>query len=116
MQIELYIDGEKKVFTAPFVPMLAKRKYLEIEAKAEERLEEEKKKGNENYVPSAKEQLEEENELLGILCDVVFQGQFTIEQLVNGASDEYVYSKLREAVFGEKPKNEEVDQGNEEER
>lgn len=102
MQIELYVDGEKKVFTTPYVPMLAKRKYLEIEAKAEE-----KRKENEDYLPSAKEQLEEENELLGILCDVVFGGQFTVEQLVAGASDEYVYSKLREAVFG-KPKEEAV--------
>lgn len=108
MQIELYIDGEKKVFTAPYVPMLAKRKYLEIMARTEE-----KQKANENYEPSFKEQLEEENELLSILSDVIFKGQFTIEQLVSGASDEYVYSKLREAVFGEKPENEEDDSGNE---
>ena len=105
MQIELYIDGEKKTFTTPFVPMLAKRKYLEITAATEEKIKE-----NENYIPSPKEQLEEENELLTILCDVVFGGQFTLEQLVAGASDEYVYSKLREAVFG-KPKN--SDEGNE---
>lgn len=108
MQIELYIDGEKKVFTAPYVPMLAKRKYLEIMVRTEE-----KQKANENYEPSFKEQLEEENELLGILTDIVFKGQFTIEQLVAGASDEYVYAKLREAVFGEKPSNEEDDSGNE---
>ena len=100
MQIELYIDGEKKVFTTPFVPMLAKRKYLEVTAAAEEKMKE-----NENYIPSPKEQLEEENELLTILCDVVFSKQFTLDQLVAGASDEYVYSKLREAVFG-KPKEE----------
>jgi|SRR5690625_4819452 len=109
MQIELYIDGEKKIFTTPFVPQLAKRKYLEIMAKAEEKAE-----GNEHYIPSFKEQLEEENELLGILCDVVFNGQFTIEQLIAGASDDYIYSKLSEAVFG-KPKEEKVlmSEGNE---
>ena len=110
MQIELYIDGEKKVFTAPYVPMLAKRKYLEIMVRTEE-----KQKANENYEPSFKEQLEEENELLSILCDVIFKGQFTIEQLVAGASDEYVYSKLREAVFGTLAETQEEngEQGNE---
>ena len=30
MQIELYLDGKKRLFTAPFVPMLAKRKYFEL--------------------------------------------------------------------------------------
>ena len=112
MQIELYIDGEKKVFTAPFVPMLAKRKYLEIEAKNEEKMSKAKEKGEE-YIPTPKEQLDEENELLGILCDIVFKKQFTIDQLVNGASDKYVYSKLREAVFGIPAEEDEVDRGNE---
>lgn len=106
MQIELYIDGEKKIFTAPFVPMLAKRKYLEIEAKAEEKVKE-----NKSYFPSAKEQLEEEDEMVGIIANVVFSGQFTVEQVYNGASGEYVNSKLAEAVFG-KPKTE-GNEGNE---
>ena len=105
MQIELYIDGEKKTFTAPVVPMLARRKYLEIESAAEEKVKE-----NENYIPSAKEQLEEENEMLTILTDIIFNNQFTLEQLIAGASDEYVFSKLREAVFG-KPK-EKREEGN----
>ena len=39
MQIELYIDDEKKTFTTHVVPMLARRKYLEIEAAAEEKIE-----------------------------------------------------------------------------
>src|SRR5690554_6230746 len=108
MQIELYNNSEKKVFTAPFVPMLAKRKYLEVMAKSEEKM-----KNDAEYANSAKAQLEEENELLGILTDIVFKGQFTIEQLVNGADNDYVYAKLREAVFGEKPSNEEDDSGNE---
>lgn len=101
MQIDIYIDGEKLTFTTPIVPMLANRKYLEIEAIADE-----KAKTDENY-PSAKEQLEEENEMLAILCDVVFNNQFTVEQLIKGAEKDYVYSKLREAVFG-KPKEEKV--------
>lgn len=102
MQIELYIDGEKKIFTTPIVPMLAKRKFLEIMARAEKKAEE-----NENYIPSHEEQLEEEDELIGILANVVFGGQFTVEQVYNGASDEYVYEKLREAVFGKKKVNSE---------
>jgi|SRR5690606_30368026 hypothetical protein len=105
MQIELYIDGEKKVFTTPVVPMLARRKYFEIMAKNEEKLKEDP-----NYIPSYKEQLEEEDELLGVLANVIFNGQFTVEQLYNGADYEYVYSKLREAVFG---KQMEADKGNE---
>lgn len=104
MQIEIVIDGEKKVFVASIVPMLAKRKYLKIMAEAEE------KGKDENYIPTFREQLEEEDKLAGILANVVFDGQFTVEQLYKGASDEYVYSKLREAVFG-KPNNEE-DEGN----
>jgi len=109
MKIELYIDGEKKLFTTPLVPMLAKRKYLEIESESEE-----KAKENKGYVPSPQEQLDEEDEMVGILANIVFNGQFTVDQVYNGASDEYVYSKLREAVFG-KPKQEENngEEGNE---
>jgi len=103
MQIELYIDGKKKLFTVPFVPMLAKRKFLEIEARAEKREE----------PVSKQEQLEEDDEVLSILSDVVFKGQFTIEQLYEGASKEYVDEKLMEAVFGIKPKKKnEDDEGN----
>lgn len=101
MQIELYIDGEKKIFTTPFVPMLAKRKYLELMAKAEQEKDD----------PSYKQQLEEENELMSILTDVIFKGQFTIEQLYKGASDEYVYDKLHEAIYGKKVEDEGNRQG-----
>src|SRR5690554_906550 len=104
MQIELYIDDKKKLFTVPFVPMLAKRKFLEIEARAEKREE----------PPSKLEQLEEDDEILSILSDIVFKGQFTVEQLYEGASKEYVDEKLMEAVFGIKlNKKNEDDEGNE---
>lgn len=93
MQIELYINGEKKVFTAPFVPMLAKRKFLEIQAAAEERKE----------PLSVKEQLEEDDAVLSILSDIVFNKQFTIEELYKGASKEYIDAKLFEAIYGVKP-------------
>lgn len=102
MQIEIYIDGEKRLFTAPFVPMLAKRKYLELMAKAEQREEE----------PTFQEQLEEDDEMVSILADIVFDKQFTVEQLYKGASGEYVYRKLREAIFG-LPEMKEEDTGNE---
>jgi hypothetical protein len=104
MKIELYIDGKKKVFTAPFVPMLAKRKFLELEAKAEQR---------ENQ-PSKQDLLDEDDEMLSILSDVVFKNQFTIEQLYEGASKEYVDEKMLEAVFGIKPSDKkEGEEGNE---
>lgn len=86
MQIELFIDGEKKIFTAPFVPMLAKRKYLELRAKDE----------SETY----SELLADDDAHVSILVDVVFKNQFTIEQVYEGASEEYVLAKLREAVYG----------------
>lgn len=98
MNIELYIDGKKKTFTTPFVPMLAKRKYYEIMARSED------------SEPSIEQQLEEETELVSILADIVFYGQFTVEEVFRGASQEYVYEKLREAVFGKKIGDE---QGNE---
>lgn len=94
MQIELYIDGEKKIFTVPYAPQLAKRKYLEIMVKAEER----------EGIPTAKEQLEEEDALYSILADVVFKSQFTINELYEGASHKYNETKLAEAVFGVEPK------------
>ncbi len=106
MQFELYIDGEKKTFTAPFVPMLARRKYLELEAAVEKKIKE-----NENYTPSRQEELEEETEMISILCDVVFQGQFTVDQVFNGAEFEYVFSKLQEAVWGKKTTKKD-DEGN----
>jgi hypothetical protein len=94
MQIELHIDGKKKVFTAPFVPMLAKRKFLEIQAKAEQR----------EGKPTSKELLEEDDAIFSILSDVIFKGQFTLEQLYEGASKEYLDEKLLEAIYGIKPK------------
>lgn len=107
MHIEIRIDGELKTFTAPIVPVLAKRMYLKIEAENE-------KKG-ENYRPTAQQQLDEETEMASILADVVFEGKFTVDQLFNGVSDGYLYKKIREAVFGEAPANTETkvdDEGN----
>jgi hypothetical protein len=102
MKIELYFDGEKKLFTTPFVPMLAKRKFLEIEARAEQREEQ----------PTKQQQLDEDDEILSILSDVIFQKQFTLEQLYAGASKEYVDEKLIEAIYGVKPKKKEGEEGN----
>lgn len=103
MQIELYIDGEKKLFSSPFVPMLAKRKYLELMARAEQREED----------PTFQQQLEEDDEMVSILADIVFDKQFTVEQLYKGASGEYVYRKLREAIFGIPDNQEKNEEGNE---
>jgi len=92
MQIELFIDGEKKIFTAPFVPMLAKRKYLELMAKEEPQ--------------THKEMIAEDDANISILVDVIFGNQFTVEQVYQGASEDYVREKLREAVFGIKKETE----------
>lgn len=86
MQIELFIDDEKKIFTAPFVPMLAKRKYLELMSKD----------GTSTYA----EMIADDDAHVSILVDVVFRNQFTVEQVYEGASEKYVLAKLREAVFG----------------
>ncbi len=101
MKIELVINGETKIFTVPFSPQLAKRKYLEIMANAEER----------ERTPTVKEQIDEEDALYSILSDVVFKGQFTLNELYEGASHKYNESKLQEAIFGEKSK--ESNEGNE---
>lgn len=95
MKIELKIDGEEKVFTTQYVPHLAKRKYLKIQA-----TEEEKVKKDENYFPSTQEQMDQEDEIVGILANVAFGGRFTVNQAYEGASEDYIYQKVREAVFG----------------
>lgn len=98
MKIELFIEGKKQTFTVPFIPMLARRKYYELMSEIE---------GKDKEVdPTPQEILEEEDELHSILSDVVFQKQFTLEQLYAGASKKYVDDKLREAIFGTKPKKE----------
>ncbi|WP_099157270.1 phage tail assembly chaperone G [Virgibacillus ndiopensis] len=106
MNIELYIEGEKKTFTVPFVPMLAKRKYLEIQADIEKREE----------TPTAQEILEEDDAMYSILPDIIFEGKFTLDQLYKGVSSEYAKEKLAEAVYGIKPKKskekKEEDEGN----
>lgn len=95
MQIELYIDGKKKIFTTPYVPMLARRKFFELMAQAEER---EKREDPVTH----KELLEEEDQMYSILSDIVFQGQFTLEQLYQGAEKEYIDQKLYEAIYGKR--------------
>lgn len=109
MKIELRIDGEDKVFTTPYVPVLAKRKYLKIQSEAEKRVEK-----DENYFPSAQEQLDEEDEIVGILANIVFGGQFTVNQVYEGTSEDYMYGKIREAIFGdpEETDDEDGEEGN----
>lgn len=94
MQIELLLNGEKKIFTTPIVPMLARRKYYEVMAKGEKR----------DGIPTFEEQLHEDDELFSILSDIVFKGQFTLDDLYNGAETKYVQDKLTEAIFGVKKK------------
>lgn len=93
MQIEIEINGENKTFVASKVPMIARRKFLEIRAKEEELLESE-------GLISAKQQIEHENEMMNILVDVVFNNQFTFDQLLEGVTDDYFNEKLSEAIFG----------------
>lgn len=104
MQITININGEDKTFTASKVPMLARRKFMEIRAKEEELIE---KEGN---IPTAK-QIEFENELINILVEIIFKNQFTVDELLNGIDDDYFDAKLSEAIFG--IKDDEVDEGNE---
>lgn len=89
MDIELYIDGEFVKFSVPFVPMMARRKYNEIMVEIE-------KKGD----LTPEEIVEMDDKLYSILTDIVFQGQFTLEQLYNGQSQEYINQKLLEAIGG----------------
>ena len=105
MKIELIIDGKETLFTTDFVPMLAKRKYMKLQAKAEKKIKEN------NY--TSQDQLDEEDELVGVLANVIFKGQFTPEQVYEGATDAYVYEKIQEAVFGKQDEpTEEAETGN----
>jgi len=96
MKIELMIDGQKQLFTAPFVPMMAKRKFLEVTIK-EQNLES----------PTLEQQIDIDDEMYTILTDVIFNKQFTLEDLYNGADLKYVQKKMREAIFGEAKENDE---------
>lgn len=107
MKIELKINKENKIFYTDMVPNRAKRKYLEMGAKTEKKVEK-----DENYVPSMQEQMDEEDEIFGILANTVFDGQFTVDQLHDGAESEYIYAKVREAVFGEPAPEDDDDSGN----
>jgi|SRR5690625_1584525 len=104
MKIDLFIEGKKKTFTTPYVPMLARRKYYELMAKIEE--------NEEKLTPQ--QILDEEDELHSILPDIVFGKQFSLEDLYAGASKEYVDEKLKEAIFGIKKKPKDEEQGNKE--
>lgn len=100
MQITIEIEGKDKTFVATKVPMLARRKFLEIRAKEEKIIEENK------FIPTEK-QIEFENELINILVDVVFQNQFTADELLSGVTDEYFDEKITEAIFGNPKEDEE---------
>lgn len=105
MKIELKIDGKNQIFTTDIIPNRAKRNYLKLQADIESKVQK-----DENYYPSAKEQMDEEDEIFGILANTVFGGQFTVDQLHDGAETEYIYDKVREAVFGKT--EEESESGN----
>ncbi|WP_079479720.1 phage tail assembly chaperone G [Halobacillus salinus] len=100
MQIELYLNGEKKIFTTPIVPMLAKRKWLEMQ--------------NDESVDFTNLSPEQFDDLATIIQDVVFEKQFTLDQLYRGASESYLNQKIVEAIHGIKPDDfsEEDDPGN----
>ncbi|NJP37193.1 phage tail assembly chaperone G [Alkalicoccus luteus] len=105
MKIELTLNGEKKFFTVPFVPMITRRKYLEFQAKQNNQPED-------KLTPQ--DHIDEMDEMYSLLPNVVFKGQFTLDDLYEGASKTYIEDKLIEAVYGIKPKSEldENEEGN----
>ena len=64
MKIELDINDEKKLFTVPYVPMLARRKYYELQAEIEE------KEGQ----PTTRELLDEDDDCLLYTSDAADEG------------------------------------------
>jgi len=104
MQINIIIDDKEQTFVASHVPMRAKRKFFEIRAKEEALFEEH------GGIP-AKEQIELENELINILVDVVFKNQFTIDEFIDGVTEDYYDMKLAEAIFGKMEANEGNEKG-----
>src|SRR5690625_1037987 len=103
MQITINIEGKEKTFTTSQVPMLARRKFLEIRAKEEE-IHEEKSR-----IPAEK-QIELENEMINILAEIVFNKQFTADELLSGVSDEYFDKKLHDDILSIIEKTEEINE------
>src|SRR5690625_3344889 len=93
MQITINIDGKEKTFTTSQVPMLARRKFLEIRAKEEGILEEKSR------IPAEKK-IESETEMINIQVEVVFNNQLTANEILSGVTEEYFEKKLHEAIFG----------------
>jgi len=77
--LALYINDERKVFTIPFVSGLVWRKWIELQAKAE----------NLNNLT-----LEELDEFVGLVV-LAFKNQFTLEQFYEGIPFDQVMSTIQ---------------------
>lgn len=100
MKIELYIEGKKKTFTAPIIPMAAKRKFLELQSNEE--------------VDMADLTVDQLDEMYGILPSLVFKNQFTLDEMYEGAEHSYLDEKMSEIISGKQKKAARVeDEGNE---
>ncbi|WP_306009341.1 phage tail assembly chaperone G [Bacillus sp. MMSF_3328] len=88
MRIELMKDGEKKIFTAPFIPSRAFRKLLGL------------KKELTNFDNLTPEELDE---VMGIIVTGIFQDKFTLDDLYDGLpADQLIPTiyKIIESVSG----------------
>lgn len=106
MKIEIKIDGKEKLFTTDVIPMRVRRIFYKLEKESKEKHEE--------NTFTIEDEMNEEDVLIGMLVETVFNNQFTADQLIDGTSDEYFYSKVREAVHGEVNEQEEPKEVDEE--
>lgn len=93
MQIDILIDGEKKTFVTDIVPMRAKMRFLNVRKQEEALLEQ--------GLITAEKQIEFTYELADILATTIYKEKFTVDQLIDGVTDDYFNNKLAEAIFGE---------------
>ncbi|ADU30978.1 phage tail assembly chaperone G [Evansella cellulosilytica] len=97
IDLKFYVPGKDgkegefvtKTYTTPFVSMLARRKYLEMEV--------DKGFDMNNLKP------EQMDEVYSLLPNIVFHNQFTLEDLYKGADQTYIFEKLFEMLYGINP-------------
>src|SRR5699024_8968617 len=99
----MQITINEKTYTVEKVPMMARRKFMEVRVAEEKEIEE-------YGTIRPHKHIEFENEMLNILV-FSFEKQFTAEDLLKNITEEYFNEKLAEVVFGKSEENED-DEGN----
>lgn len=82
MRIVLNLDGEEKIYVAPFIPARAFRKVLELK--------------HYDLTNLDSEQLDE---LVGIIVNTIFKNQFTIDEFYDGLPAKELIPSIEKIIF-----------------